>query len=258
MKIGIIGVGHLAGYLVDGLMQSETPPCIILSPRGAENARRLSERYGLSIATTNAEVVEQSDVVLLATRPTDLLEAISDLPWRSGQTAISVAAGVALSGLLRAVSPATAVRTLPVTAAKIAESPTCLYPENAVARRVFELLGSVHVFEDEQSFDLGSMHGVVFSVFHAGIHAVAEWFEGNGLDADTARTLSTAAFRATCGMVAAHPDEDLGGMINDYATEGSLTLITLENLRTHGGLSAWSTALDASYKRCMEINQSTG
>jgi pyrroline-5-carboxylate reductase len=258
MNIGIIGVGHLAGYLVDGLMRSETPPRIILSPRGAENVRRLSERYGLVIAATNPEVVEQSDVVLLATRPTDLLKAISDLPWRSDQTAISVAAGVALSGLSRAVSPATAVRTLPVTAAKIAESPTCLYPENAAARQVFELLGSVHVFEDEQSFDLGSMHGVVFSVFYAGIHAVAEWFEGNGLDSDTARALSVAAFRATCGMVAAHPDEELGTMVDNYATDGSLTLITLENLRKNGGLSAWSTALDASYKRCMEINQSTG
>lgn len=257
MNIGIIGVGHLAGYLVDGLMRSQTPPRIILSPRGTENAKRLSRQYGLSIATTNAEVVEQSDVVLLATRPMDLLEVASGLPWRSGQTAISVAMGVALSGLSRTVAPATAVRTLPVTAAKIAESPTCLYPENPVARQIFESLGSVHSFDDEQSFNLGSMQGVVFSVFHAGIHAVAEWFENNGLEPDTARSLSAAAFRATCGMVAAHPDDDLGTMINDYAIDGSLTLITLDKLKEHGGLSAWSTALDASYKRCMEINQST-
>lgn len=258
MNIGIIGVGHLAGYLVDGLMRNETPPKIFLSPRGTKNSRRLSERYGLSLSTTNAEVVEQSDVVLLATRPADLLTAISELPWRADQTAISVAAGVALNGLSRAVAPATAVRTLPVTAAKIADSPTCLYPDNAVARQVFELLGSVHVFEDERTFDLGSMHGVVFSVFHACIHSVAEWFEGNGLDPDTARALSTAAIRATCGMVNAHPDEDLGNMVDAYAPDGSLTLITLEKLKENGGLSAWHKALDASYKRCVEINHSTG
>lgn len=258
MKIGIIGVGHLAGYLVNGLMRNETPPKIILSPRGEENAKRLSERHGLSIADSNAQVVEQSDIVLLATRPTDLLDAIADLPWRSDQTAISVAAGVAISGLSRAVSPATAVRTLPVTAAEIGESPTCLYPENATARQVFELLGSVHVFENEQSFDLGSMQGVVFSVFHAGIHAVAAWFEKNGLDSDTARALSAAAFRATSSMVEAHPEQKLCDMVDDYATEGSLTRITLESLKENGGLSAWSSALDASYKRCREINQSTG
>jgi len=257
MKIGIIGVGHLAGYLVDGLMRGDIPPDIILSPRGAENAKRLSERYGLEIAADNAQVVEQSDIVLLATRPMDLLDVLTGLPWRADQTAISVAAGVALSGLSDAVAPATAVRTLPVTAAGIGESPTCLFPENAVARQVFDQLGSVHVFNDEQSFDLGSMQGVVFSVFHAGISTVAEWFENNGLDSDTARMLSAAAFRATSSMVAAQPEQDLGEMVKDYATEGSLTAIALENLKEHGGLSAWPQALDAAYKRCLEINQST-
>ncbi|NQV43364.1 MAG: NAD(P)-binding domain-containing protein [Rhodospirillales bacterium] len=258
MKIGIIGVGHLAGYLVDGLMQNKTPPNIILSPRGATNAKRLSDQYDLTIAKTNAMVVEQSDVVLLATRPPDLLEAVANLPWRENQTAISVAAGVALSGLIRAVSPATAIRSLPVTAAKIAESPTCLYPENVVARQIFEQLGSVHVFEDEQSFDLGSMQGVIYSVFHAGIQTVAEWYEANGLDPKTARELSAAALRATCGMVTAHPEQSFNDMMDEYATEGSLTLITLQNLREHGGLSAWPTALDAAYTQCLEINRSTG
>ncbi len=249
MRLGIIGVGHLAGYLVDGLMKAENPPGIVLSPRGVDNTRRLAELY--------AEVVERSDAVLLATRPMDLLDAVSGLPWREGQTAISVAAGVAMSGLEEAVTPATAVRTLPVTAARIGESPTCLYPENAVARRVFEKVGSVHVFDNEGDFDLGSMQGVIYSVFHAGIKAATDWYEANGLDPDTARKLSAHAFRATCGMVLDNPEQDLGDMMAEYATEGSLTRITLENLEANGGLSAWHKALDAAYKRCLEINRST-
>lgn len=257
MKIGIIGVGHLAGYLVDGLMQADQPPEIILSPRGSQNSERLSERYNLPIAETNAEVVEKSDVVVLATRPLDMLDAVKGLPWRAGQTAISVAAGVAWTGLSRAVAPATAVRSLPVTAAKIGESPTCLYPENETAQALFARLGSVHVFPDEKLFDLGSMYGVVFSVFHAGIQTVADWFESNGLDAETARALSAASFRATSGMAEKHPDRDFDDMVNEYISEGSLSLIALENLREHGGLDAWHTALDAAYKRCLEINRST-
>lgn len=257
MKIGVIGVGHLAGYLIDGLMRADPATSIILSPRGPRNSQRLSERYGLPVAESNAEVVEKSDVVVLATRPLDMLDALMDLPWREGQTAISVAAGVALTGLSRAVSPATAVRSLPVTAAKIGESPTCLYPENDIARELFTRLGKVHVFPDEKLFDLGSMYGVVFSVFHATIQSVASWFEDNGLDAETARALSAASFRATSGMVEHHPDRAFGDMVNEYIPEGSLSRITLENLREQGGMEAWHTALDAAYKRCLEINQST-
>jgi len=59
-------------------------------------------------------------------------------------------------------------------------------------------------------------------------------------------------------MVAAHPEQAVGNMMDEYATQGSLTLITLQNLREHGGLSAWPKALDAAYARCLEINRSTG
>ena len=257
MTIGIIGVGHLASYMVDGLMKADNPPTIILSPRGADNSARLAAKYDLRIANSNDAVVEGSDAVLLAPRPGDLLDTITGLPWRDGQTAISVAAGVALSGLQAAVSPPTTVRRLPTTAAKICESPTCLFPENDVARAVFDLLGSVHVFDDEETYELASIQGVIFSVFHAGIQSIAEWMEETGLDKDPARELAARALRATGGMVLAHPENDFDHMVNEYATEGTLTRIALLELRKNGGLSGWPEALSASLARSREINRDT-
>ena len=253
--IGIIGVGHLAGYLVAGLMKADTPPRIILSPRGAQQSARLSKQFGLEIATSNSDVVERSDVVLLATRPPDLIDAITGLPWREGQTAVSVAAGIALSALQTAVSPATAVRTLPVTAAEIGESPTCMYPENAAARAVFEALGSIHVFKDEETYELASIQGVIFSVFHAGIQSIAEWMATTGVEAGEAREITARALRATGGMVLAHPENDFDHMVSEYATDGSLTLVALQELRRNGGPNAWPDAFGAALKRCQEINR---
>lgn len=257
MTIGIIGVGHLASYIVEGLMSTKNPPRIILSPRGASNAARLSTRYGLPIADNNDDVVTRSDAIILATRPNDLLETCTGLPWEVGQTAISVAAGVTLSSLEQVVSPATAVRTLPVTAAKICESPTCLFPENAVARRIFEDVGSVHVFDDEETYDLASIQGVIFSVFHAGIQSIAGWMEETGLDKDTARELAARALRATGGMVLAHPENDFDHMVAEYATEGTLTLAALEELRKNGGLSGWPDALTAALERNRQVAKDT-
>lgn len=255
--IGILGVGHLAGYLVRGLMRHETHPEIILSPRGAACAKELSETFDLEIAQSNEALVEQCDVVLLATRPPDMLEAISGLPWRADQIAISVAAGVALPGIERAVAPATAIRSLPVTAAEIGESPTCLFPDNAIARELFEMMGSVHVFNDEETFELASIQGVVFSVFHAGIANVAQWFEQAGLDSVTAREMSARALRATGGMVLAHPENNFDHMIHEYANPGTLTLLALEALQENGGFSGWHDALNKSRERSLEINKTT-
>jgi len=253
--IGIIGVGHLAGYLAAGLMKSETPPRIILSPRGAEQAARLQQRYNLEVANSNADVVRQSDLVLLATRPLDLLAAITGLPWRKGQTAVSVAAGIAHNALQSAVSPATAVRTLPVTAAEIGESPTCMYPENSATRQVFESLGTIHAFDDEETYELASIQGVIFSVFHAGIQSIAEWMTATGVDKKQAREITARALRATSGMVLAHPENDFSHMVNEYATEGSLTLVALQELRKNGGLNAWPDAIETALNRCQEINR---
>ncbi|MBT4889970.1 MAG: NAD(P)-binding domain-containing protein [Rhodospirillales bacterium] len=256
-KVGILGVGHLASYMVKGMMRHDDRPEIILSPRGAIVAQHLSETYDLEIAKSNETLVEQCDVVLLATRPPDLLEAISGLPWRADQTAISVAAGVALPGIERAVSPATAIRSLPVTAAEIGESPTCLYPENSTARTLLEMMGPVYALDNEKTFELASIQGVVFSVFHAGIASVADWFEQNGLEPTMARNLAASALRATGGMVLEHPENSFDHMINEYASPGTLTKLALETLQKNGGLSGWHDALDKAQNRSLEINKST-
>ncbi len=256
--IGVIGVGHLMSYIVRGWMRAEPDLRIILSPRSKQRSEELAEAYGLEIAANNAAVVKQCDIVVVATRPGDLLETVKNLPWSDGQIAVSVAAGVAMSGLERACAPATVVRSMPVTAAEIGESATTIFPDHDDIRDLFERVGSVHGFRDESVFDLANAHGVVFSVFHAGIQSVASWFEGNGLPADTARELAAAALKATGEMVLAHPERSFDEMVAEYATEGSLTRIALEALRANGGLDGWHDALDKVQVRCREINEETG
>lgn len=255
--VGIIGVGHLARYLVAGFARAEAPPAIVLSPRNAETSRMLAERFGAAVAASNAEVVERADVVLLSTRPPDLLDAAAGLPWRDGQTAVSLAAGVALSGLARAVAPATAVRALPVTAAEIGESPTCLHPDNTAARALFERVGSVHAFDDEATYDAASIQGVVYSAFHAVVQSVAGWLDRAGVPADEARSLAARAIRATGGMVAAHPELPLEQMVAEFATPGSLTRTAVEAMRENGALAGIDDAFDRALARTRDIGEGT-
>lgn len=255
--VGIIGVGHLARYLVAGFAQADKPPEIVLSPRNAATSRMLADRFGATVAASNAEVVERADVVLLATRPPDLIEAATGLPWRAGQTAVSLASGVSLSGLSRTVSPATAVRALPITAAEIGESATCLYPDNDAARALFERVGSIHGFDDETTYDAASIYGVVYSTFHAVVQSVAAWLERSGVPENDARTLAARAIRAAGGMVAAHPELSLEQMVDEFATPGSLTLTAVEAMRDNGALAGVNGALDQALARTRGIGRDT-
>jgi pyrroline-5-carboxylate reductase len=255
--LGIIGVGHLAEALVAGLMATDNPPSIVLSPHNPDRARRIATRFGLTVARDNAEVVGQSRIVLVATRPEQVLGAICDLPWRADQTAISVAAGVALPNLGRAVRPATAVRALPVTAVEIGESPTCIIPEIAAARALFEPLGTVHAFDDEAAFDLATIHGVVYSAFHAVIRSTVEWFVSSGLPRPEARRLCALTIRAAAGMILAQPQIGLDAMVHDFARPGSLTLLALGQLRDTRALEGMRSAWSAALERSREIGATT-
>jgi pyrroline-5-carboxylate reductase len=228
----------------------------VLSPRNAENAARLAARFGLAIARDNAEVVERSKIVIVATRPADVLDVVRDLPWRAFHTVISVAAGVALSGLERVVRPATLIRALPITAAEIGESPTCMIPDNAAARALFERLGTVHVFNDEAAFDIASIHGVVYSVFHAVIRSTIGWFESSGLPRSEARRLCALAVRAAAGMIVARPEIGLDAMIEAFARPGSLTETALQRLHDDRILEGLQSAWREAFERCREISSS--
>jgi len=152
LRVGIIGVGHLASYVVEGLCAANDPPDILLSPRNAERASVLSERFGVRTANDNRTVVSQSDIVILATRPPQALNAATDLPWRAEQTLICVAAGVSCAGLSTVASPARIVRAMPVSCAAIGESSTSLYPDDPNARSLLTRLGPVIALPDESSF----------------------------------------------------------------------------------------------------------
>ncbi|WP_312809982.1 NAD(P)-binding domain-containing protein [Corynebacterium variabile] len=69
--IGVIGVGEIAEALVVGLLSDPAgaPGRVVLSPRGAARAAGLAARFdAVSVATSNAEVVEAADTVIVSVR----------------------------------------------------------------------------------------------------------------------------------------------------------------------------------------------
>ena len=74
--IGIIGAGHLAGYLVAGWRRAWPDLRVILSPRNAAQAARLAATCGATVAPNNQAVVAAAEVIVLATRPPDALAAL--------------------------------------------------------------------------------------------------------------------------------------------------------------------------------------
>lgn len=248
-RVGVIGVGHLASYLVQGLRRASRDIEIVLSPRNAERSAYLTDRFGATVATSNQAVAEAADLVLLTTRPADVLEVCQEIVFVPEQVVVSVAVGLPLADLLPVVAPATAVRVLPISCAAINRSPTLLCPDHPQVKALFGLLGRVHVLSDESQFTAAS----VLSAFYGWVYAlegeVVRWTIGAGVEPPTARNLVLETVRGAAEMALAHPEQDLTSMLEALATPGGITEHGLTVLDQGQGLEVWVKALESVYCR---------
>lgn len=247
MRIGFIGVGDMAAYMVEGLYRDGQNADVVLSPRGRAKSSALAGRYGCRIAQDNQEVVDLSDLVVLAVRPADVGSALADLAFRSRQVVVSVVAGATLADLAPA-SPAVAVRSMPVSCAAIGESPTAIFPDNPMARSLYERIGSVVVLSDEALFDaasvMGAYHGWVFAVVKAG----TDWLVDQGIPEEAARKLAAGMARGAASVAMAYPDRPLAETLESLTTPGGITEAGFFEMETKAGLAAWPAACAAALR----------
>lgn len=82
MQLGFIGTGSMGSILIDAFIASKSvlPNQIIAHNRTPAKAIQLAERYpGLVVARDNAQVVENSQVVLLCVKPSEYQQALADI-----------------------------------------------------------------------------------------------------------------------------------------------------------------------------------
>ncbi|MQY08907.1 NAD(P)-binding domain-containing protein [Actinomadura macrotermitis] len=158
-RIGIIGAGEIGRAIVTGLCDGDDEaPEVFLSPRGAGTAAELSGRFEtVRVCAGNQEVVDRSEVVIIAVRGRDRHEALAGLRVDGGRTVVSVMAGVGIDDLRRTLATeAPLVRAIPLPAARERRSVTVTYPSHPVADSLFERLGGVLPVEDEAAFNVFS------------------------------------------------------------------------------------------------------
>ena len=238
--VGIIGVGHLVKHMMPAMIRS--PHRFILSQRGAATSTALADQYGLGIARDNQDIVDRSDIVILAVRPYDAISVAGDLAWRDGQTVLSLCAGTSSVELGPATAPARLVMAMPVVAAQFAESPTLLYPDDLACKTLLETCGPVITLAREEQFAPASVIACYYGWVHELIAQMSRWTTEHGLDADVSRQLVSQMTRAAATSARERIDVSLEDLVAELATPRSFTGEGLEVLFEDNAFSAWRRA----------------
>ncbi|MFJ6773932.1 NAD(P)-binding domain-containing protein [Kitasatospora sp. NPDC091257] len=188
-RVGIIGVGEIGRAIVTGLRHGDDPgPEVLLSPRGARTAAELAERYeDVRVCADNQEVVDGSELVIIALRRQDWREALTGLHVPDDRVVVNVVPGVGTGELRRVLATDAAVtHAIPLPTVRERRCLTVVHPSHPDADALFERLGGALPVADEVALSVLSALTSTQTTHYAFLTTLVSWAVDQGIPAGDA------------------------------------------------------------------------
>jgi len=248
--LGIVGVGRLAEFVVEGLRYGKDGRRILLSPRGATMAADLARRFRCDVMPSNQAVVDAADAIMVSTPPKDTLACVRALRWRPQQLLICVAIDVTKERLEAAAPGAAVVRAMPSSAASFGASAVSLYPDHAGARALLAPLGPVVPVPDERAFDAGCAYAGYYLWVYALLDEMVQAGERGGLPRAAAIQLAAGLTKAASEYaMRADPGQSVREPLDRHGTPGTMTAGGYAILSGANAFEPWRRAYENALAR---------
>lgn len=239
-KIGFLGAGNMAQAMIKGLVEGGIPAKnIFASNRTPGKIQKLVEQYGITPATSNEELVETCDIVILAVKPQDLMTALEPVIrfFDEHTIVVSIAAGIRMDMLERALPQCRLARVMPNTPSLIGRGVIgyLLNEDDAAVEAtiedLFEPLGRVIKVQDEDQFDAlmiscSSGTGFVFEM----MMYWQDWIEEHGFSMEEARLMTIETF-VGASLLAAQAREQVEDLQARVSSKKGVTAAGLQSMR---------------------------
>lgn len=259
MRIAIIGCGNLGQAIAWGLLDNgdHSPTDITVTRRNTAPLSEL-EKKGVVVTSDNNSAVSQSDIVILALKPYNILP-ITEVLNRSidpkRHTVVSLATGITIEQMRAVLHKGTALfRAMPNTAADVRQSMTCLCSEeNDPARRssvqgVFDSLGD-SVYIDESLMEAATVLGACgIAYVMRFIRAMVQGGIEIGFSADMASAIVQQTVKGAAELLidgGRHPEHE----IDKVTTPRGCTIAGLNEMEHHGFSSSLIKGITTSFER---------
>jgi len=211
-KIGFIGGGNMAEAFIKGLMDGGFPATDILFFEPNEKRRELMiERYGISCAVDNMDLISKSDIIVVATKPQILDKVLADIVtvFNDEKLLISILAGITTTTFEEGLGGQTrVVRAMPNTPALVGQGAAALCPgkhvseeDRRVAQHLFETVGTALWVEEGQMDAVTGLSGSGPAFVYTFIEALTAGGVQEGLRLDIAHSLAVQTIVGAAHLV---------------------------------------------------------
>ncbi|MBX2826651.1 MAG: pyrroline-5-carboxylate reductase [Flavobacteriaceae bacterium] len=257
-KVAIIGCGNLGKSILNGLLEGETFTAeqLIATKRNLASLQEYEER-GVTITSDNARAIADSQLVVLALKPHQMLPFLKEFEtaFTKDHIVVSLATGITLAQLESGLKePGTVFRAMPNTATTILESITCVCGNNnheghkKLVTTLFDELGeTVFINEDlmESATVLGAC-GIAYVLRF--MRAMVQGGIQIGFSANVAGKIVNQTVKGAAELLiqnGEHPEFE----IDKVTTPRGCTIAGLNEMEHNGFSSALIKGIVASYEK---------
>jgi pyrroline-5-carboxylate reductase len=245
MQVGFIGAGNMARALARGWGDP-----VLCTDSGSGRARRLAEELGGEALSSNRELAERADLVILAHKPAQLAE----VAWEAAGAAkavVTLLAGTSQADVRSAYPGVPVFRIDPNTAAQVRRGVFVFAEADAEedaalrehVRELFARLGTVVDVPERLMEVAGACTGVGPAYWALLVEAQVDAAVKAGLPAPLAATLVIETMAGSAELLRAHGGDTLA-MRREVASPGGTTARGLAALERGGVRSAFVAAMD--------------
>jgi pyrroline-5-carboxylate reductase len=259
--VAFIGGGNMAGSLIGGLIAAGHPASAIrVTEPNEERAGWLRQHFGVQTGPA-AQIVRGAQAIVLAVKPQQMNEAMASFKPDAGATVISIAAGVRLAAMRKALGEGLHyVRTMPNTPALVQKGITGLYATaetppaaRALADTILQAAGQTVWLDSESQMDaVTALSGSGPAYFFLLTEALREAGEKLGLSRETAAQLAQQTFIGSA-LMAERNTQDVSQLRANVTSKGGTTEAAVKSLESAGIRAIFEQALAKAAQRGAEL-----
>lgn len=264
--IGFIGGGNMATAMIGGLIKGAifSPENIVCYDPMEAQRGLLAQKYGVNVQTSNKEVAEKSDYLVLAVKPYLYGKVLEEIKEDIKKTVIiiSIAVGVGFEDMKSILGEdVRVVRTQPSTPAFVGESDSTICPDDLMTpedirdiQDIFKSFGTVEIISEKLMEVVPGIASSAPAYTMLLIEAMADAGVLHGFPRDQAYRLSAQAVLGAAKLVL-ESEEHPGKLKDQICTPGGTTIEAVRVLEAKGFRDAVISAVDACAQKSLALGK---
>lgn len=266
-KLAFIGAGSMAEAIISGIVKAEIlkkGKIVATNKSNRERLERLEEKYQIQPLMDKEEVILNTDIIILSTKPHDLKDAVESIKAyiQPEQLIISVIAGIStdyISDLIGNHAPV--VRAMPNTSATISHSATAIsagkYATNehlGEAEALFNTIGTTTIVNEADMHTVTGISGSGPAYIYYMVEAMERAAMDAGLDKSTAMDLITQTV-VGAGEMLKQSGDTAADLRKKITSPAGTTHAGIEVLKKHDFQQIVMECVESARERSMELGK---